>query len=436
MSDSARSMRRRMRLRVLLAGAVLPLALWAALPVFSQGAASPTGRLNDIQRKIRVTQGKIGKRKGTERLLTTQISAYSERIGRLQGRIGTLQSQQANAQADLDAKRNELLQDPARPARRAPPPRAPARPPGPGPHGARPAAGRALPGRQARHRHRDHVLQGLRRAARARRVHAARVRAGPEHHQDRAQRQVRRDGHRQAPGHPRDAASRSSPRSSSSAATRSPAPSRASSTRRSGSPGRAPTRPHALGTVRAERQQLEGNLSGLKAEQSKIQATLQQSQGTLPAGPIKQGNGSLIWPVNGPDHLAVLRAPGLGGLPPGHRHRRPHGHADPRGRRGHGRPHAVGRRLGRLRQLHLHPAHRRDVDVLRAPVALRHLAGRQRQPGPGHRLHAAAPGCASARTCTSRCASTARSPTRSTTSETSVQPGPQAAAATLGTLGP
>ena len=102
-------MRRRMRLRVLLAGAVLPLALWAALPVFSQGAASPTGRLGDIQHKIRVTQGKIGKRKGTERLLTTQISAYSQRIGRLQSRIGTLQSQQANAQADLDAKRNELF---------------------------------------------------------------------------------------------------------------------------------------------------------------------------------------------------------------------------------------------------------------------------------------------------------------------------------------
>ena len=65
--------------------------------------------LGDIQHKIRVTQGKIGKRKGTERLLTTQISAYSQRIGRLQARIGTLQSQQSTAQADLDAKRDELF---------------------------------------------------------------------------------------------------------------------------------------------------------------------------------------------------------------------------------------------------------------------------------------------------------------------------------------
>ena len=33
--------------------------------------------------------------------------------------------------------------------------------------------------------------------------------------------------------------------------------------------------------------------------------------------------------------------------------------------------------LRRLRQLHLHPARRRALDVLRAPVALRHLDGRQ-----------------------------------------------------------
>ena len=98
-----------MRLRLLLAGAVLPLALWAALPVLSEGA-SPGSRLHDLQSKIKTTQGKIGRRKGTERLLTTQISSYTRRIASLQGHIGTLQSQQANAQADLNAKRAELFQ--------------------------------------------------------------------------------------------------------------------------------------------------------------------------------------------------------------------------------------------------------------------------------------------------------------------------------------
>jgi murein DD-endopeptidase MepM/ murein hydrolase activator NlpD len=57
---------------------------------------------------------------------------------------------------------------------------------------------------------------------------------------------------------------------------------------------------NALTHVRADRHQLEGNLSDLKAQQAKIARTLQQSQGSLPAGPIKRGGGTLIWPVNGP----------------------------------------------------------------------------------------------------------------------------------------
>jgi murein DD-endopeptidase MepM/ murein hydrolase activator NlpD len=57
---------------------------------------------------------------------------------------------------------------------------------------------------------------------------------------------------------------------------------------------------NALSHVQAERKQLEGNLSDLKAQQAKIASTLQQSQGQLPAGPIKRGGGTLIWPVNGP----------------------------------------------------------------------------------------------------------------------------------------
>ncbi len=73
-----------MRLRLLLAGAVLPLVLWALLPVLSQGS-SPDSRLHELQRKIQITQGKIGRRKGTERLLTTQISAYTRRIDHAAG---------------------------------------------------------------------------------------------------------------------------------------------------------------------------------------------------------------------------------------------------------------------------------------------------------------------------------------------------------------
>ena len=96
-----------MRIRLLLAGAVLPLMLWALLPVLSEGA-SPKSKLNDLEHKIDATQGKIGRKKGTERVLTTQISAYTRRINHLQSKIGNLQERQATAQADLDAKQAEL----------------------------------------------------------------------------------------------------------------------------------------------------------------------------------------------------------------------------------------------------------------------------------------------------------------------------------------
>src|SRR3954470_23567562 len=97
-----------MRIRLLIAGAVLPLALWASLPLQSEGASPPRNRLDDIQKKIHATQGRIGRRKGTERVLTTQIGAYSQRIGSLQARIGRLERPESELQADLDRKRAEL----------------------------------------------------------------------------------------------------------------------------------------------------------------------------------------------------------------------------------------------------------------------------------------------------------------------------------------
>ncbi len=96
-----------MRIRLLIAGALLPLALWAALPLPSQ-SATPQQKIDDLQKKIGSTKARIGKRKGTERVLTSEISAYTSRITRLEARIGRLQRRQAHIQADLDAKRAEL----------------------------------------------------------------------------------------------------------------------------------------------------------------------------------------------------------------------------------------------------------------------------------------------------------------------------------------
>jgi peptidoglycan DL-endopeptidase CwlO len=93
-----------MRVRVLVACVVAPAVLWAILPVGT--VASPT--LSTIQHKIQVTQGKIGRKRGTERLLTTQISAYNRRIGSLQGKISTLTVRETRLQAALDRKQAEL----------------------------------------------------------------------------------------------------------------------------------------------------------------------------------------------------------------------------------------------------------------------------------------------------------------------------------------
>jgi murein DD-endopeptidase MepM/ murein hydrolase activator NlpD len=99
-----------MRLRHLLAGAVLPLvlcaALWLVLPLRSQ--ALPQGQAASIQKKIEITRGKIGRRKGAERVLTSDIARWSSRINRLQGNITTLQTREQRIQSDLDARRAEL----------------------------------------------------------------------------------------------------------------------------------------------------------------------------------------------------------------------------------------------------------------------------------------------------------------------------------------
>ena len=100
-------MARRMgrRLSLLLAVAVLPLALWAALPLVSSGD-SP----QQIQREIERNRAKIEQHKGRERVLTSDISAVSSRISDLQSNITVLQTKQVRLQTSLDAKRAELAQ--------------------------------------------------------------------------------------------------------------------------------------------------------------------------------------------------------------------------------------------------------------------------------------------------------------------------------------
>ncbi|MDP9189325.1 MAG: peptidoglycan DD-metalloendopeptidase family protein [Actinomycetota bacterium] len=54
----------------------------------------------------------------------------------------------------------------------------------------------------------------------------------------------------------------------------------------------------ALGSVREQKQQLEGDLSDISAQIEEQLAEL--GEGNLPAGPIRGGSAGFIWPVNGP----------------------------------------------------------------------------------------------------------------------------------------
>ncbi|HEV2814289.1 MAG TPA: hypothetical protein VGW10_13625, partial [Solirubrobacteraceae bacterium] len=83
-----------MRLRVLIACLLAPAILWAVLPLPSQGQR--------LQEKIDRAREQAERKKGTERVLTTEIAAYSRRISGLEAR-------QSRIQADLDAKMAELV---------------------------------------------------------------------------------------------------------------------------------------------------------------------------------------------------------------------------------------------------------------------------------------------------------------------------------------
>ena len=84
-----------MRLRVLIACLLAPALLWAILPMPSKG--------RPLTERIEEKRGQIERKKGTERVLSTDIAAYTRKINGLQAR-------QALIQADLDRKTAELVQ--------------------------------------------------------------------------------------------------------------------------------------------------------------------------------------------------------------------------------------------------------------------------------------------------------------------------------------
>jgi peptidoglycan DL-endopeptidase CwlO len=287
-------MARRMRRLALLAGVVaIPLVVWAVLPLSSSG--SPQGRAARLQDKIEAKRGAIEHKKGRERVLSSDIAAYSSRIRALEGDIDVLRSRQARIEADLAAKRAELERLQARlRAERERLQRLRARLV----EARTTLAGRLVAMYKAdrpdvvtvvlesdgfadllqrtefmrRVSRQDTRIMAIVKAAKAEALATARRLARLEDRQQKVTLAVERRRNEVAAikGELVD-------RRASFSAVRT-------------------TRREALASTRDSRQHLEGDLAALEKEQAKVQAALQRAAGS---GPVRQGSGSLIWPVNG-----------------------------------------------------------------------------------------------------------------------------------------
>jgi murein DD-endopeptidase MepM/ murein hydrolase activator NlpD len=294
-------MLRRMRLRHTLAAAVLPLvlcaSLWLVLPLGSQ--ASPQGRAASLQQKIETTRGKIGRRKGTEHVLTSDIQRWSSKINRLQGSISTLQSREQRIQADLDARRAELVttqaklrSERARLARLR----------------TRLAEGRKILSRRLLELYQADkpdlitvVLNSkgfadlLERGEFLNRIQdqdnnvISIVKSAKADATSTAARLDRLEGRQQ------QLTAIVLQRRNQIAQIK-----QQLIDTRVGYQATRDDKQNALVQVRTQRKSLETHLSELQKESDKVQAQLQGGGSAVPAGPIKGGSGRLIWPVNGP----------------------------------------------------------------------------------------------------------------------------------------
>jgi murein DD-endopeptidase MepM/ murein hydrolase activator NlpD len=295
---------RRLRRYAAVGAAGLPLTIAAVLPLPSQGA-DPARRKARIDSRIQVVQGKIGRKRGTERVLASDIAGYTRRIDRLGARISTLRARVVRVQAQLEREQAELAriqerlqQERARLARL---------------RARLIVTRRVLADRlvEIYESDRPDLLTVVLNA----KGFADLLERGDFVHRisEQDQRIVTL-----VAGAKADAAAtaalltRLERRQQQVTATIQARRNTIVSIRRElidTRVGYARTRAgkqHALAHVRTERVQLEGALSHLRAEQARIEAVLRAAEqhaaahAPVPAGPIVQGNGALIWPVNGP----------------------------------------------------------------------------------------------------------------------------------------
>jgi peptidoglycan DL-endopeptidase CwlO len=284
-----------MRLRLLLLAVVTPVALWAALPVLSAADQTP----GQIQSKINRKQSLIGGHKAHERVLTSDIAQYTDRIHTLEGDISKLSARQHKLQTSLDAKRVQLA--------------------------AVQAKLRTERARLARLRARLLVVQRtlaqrLVELYKADRPDIVTVVLNSNGFEDLLERTEFMHRISQQDAHIMDVvrtakadATSTEARLSTLEKTEAHVASQIQQQRDEVSTVRVSLvqRQDTVQTARAKkttllhssrnrRHDLEDDVASLKETQRKLQAKLAGFSGSMPAGPIRGGKGGLIWPVNGP----------------------------------------------------------------------------------------------------------------------------------------
>jgi len=286
-----------MRFRPLLAGIVLPVLVWSLAPT----GTIAQSRLPALQDKIQEANGKVARKRATERVLTTQISGYNRRIDSLQGDISGLTVRVTRLQADLDRKRAVLLRTKgelrfqrARLAR---------------------LRTRLIGARRTLSRRLVELYQSDRpdlvtvvlnskgfadlveREEFIRRIgeqdrHIIDIVGAAKRDATDASRRLAVLGHRQQTITAEVLGQRNEIAGARALLVG----------KRSGFETERRGRADALASTRSQRHDLEGELDDLRAEEAKIRSALSAPAGSpsLPVGPIRAGSGSFIWPVNGP----------------------------------------------------------------------------------------------------------------------------------------
>jgi peptidoglycan DL-endopeptidase CwlO len=283
--------RRMYRLRLFFLVAAMPLALWLAVPVLSDGAP--------LQSKIESKKREIEEKKGRERVLTTTITGYTERINLLEGDITVLQARQLRIETDLANKRAELarVQDELRRERirlvrlRA-----------------RLAESRAALSDRLVELYKadepDVVTVILESDGFADLLERAEFMQRVSQQDARIIDHVREAKEEAVAAEQRLDALEERLRKVAAAVARRAAEVDAIKDRlverQQEFQGARAVKANALANTRAHRHDLEGDLRALEKEQAAVLARLQSAQGGGSAGPVRQGSGALIWPVNGP----------------------------------------------------------------------------------------------------------------------------------------